>query len=155
MPGQLPRCRVLGQFRLEALGPQHNERDHAAWSGSIDHIRATPGFDPAQWAGDAWPYPMSLDDNLGDLADHLAEFDRGDAYAFSVLAHPSDDIIGCVYLDPDPTGAATVVARSWVTVAHAADDAAVAAAVDDFVRAEWPSVSVRWPGREHLGRAGE
>lgn len=30
-------------FRLQPLGPEHNERDHAAGMGSIDHIRATPG----------------------------------------------------------------------------------------------------------------
>ena len=27
-------------FRLEPLGPEHNERDHEAWMSSIYHIRA-------------------------------------------------------------------------------------------------------------------
>jgi hypothetical protein len=49
-------------FRLEPLGPEHNERDHAAWMSSIEHIHATPGF------GDSdWPAPMSLAENLLDL----------------------------------------------------------------------------------------
>ena len=36
------------EFRLEPLGPQHNARDYAAWSSSIEHILATPGFD-SRW----------------------------------------------------------------------------------------------------------
>jgi hypothetical protein len=141
---------VLGRFRLEALGPEHNERDYAAWMSSIDHVRRTPGFDPAQWSGDGWPFPMSIDDNLADLVQHLAEFDAGEAFAYSVLAHPSDDIVGCVYIDPDPTSSADVVVRSWVTVSAAADDDVVATTIDEWVRSEWPAATVRWPGRDHL-----
>ena len=33
-------------FALEPLGPEHNERDFAAWSSSIDHIRSSAGFAP-------------------------------------------------------------------------------------------------------------
>ena len=36
-------------FRLEPLGPQHNEADHAAWTSSIAHIRSTPGFPDGNW----------------------------------------------------------------------------------------------------------
>ena len=32
------------RFRLEPLGPQHNESDLAAWTSSIEHIRSTPGY---------------------------------------------------------------------------------------------------------------
>ncbi len=35
------------QFRLEPLGPEHNEADYAAWTSSIDHIKAMPGFEDA------------------------------------------------------------------------------------------------------------
>ena len=39
-----PTSLVTDRFRLEPLGPQHNDADHAAWTSSIDHIRATPGY---------------------------------------------------------------------------------------------------------------
>src|SRR5258708_7558762 len=44
-----PECAVPGgltteQFRLEPLGPQHNDADYAAWTASSAHIQATPGF---------------------------------------------------------------------------------------------------------------
>ena len=31
-------------FRLDPLGPEHNERDHAAWMSSIEHIRSHTRF---------------------------------------------------------------------------------------------------------------
>ena len=46
-----PTSLTTDRFRLEPLGPQHNESDHAAWTSSIEHIHATPGF-----AG-SWPPP--------------------------------------------------------------------------------------------------
>ncbi|HEY6785762.1 MAG TPA: hypothetical protein VI365_00465 [Trebonia sp.] len=42
------------EFRLAPLGPQHNEADYAAWTTSMDHIQATPGFH-----GSTWPHEMS------------------------------------------------------------------------------------------------
>jgi hypothetical protein len=55
----VPDGLTAGEFRLVPLGPQHNESDYAAWTASIGHIRATPGF-----GGGSWPREMSLDDNL-------------------------------------------------------------------------------------------
>src|SRR6185295_8671575 len=37
----VPRTLTNARFRLEPLGPQHNAADHAAWTSSIEHIRAT------------------------------------------------------------------------------------------------------------------
>jgi hypothetical protein len=66
----VPRELVTGDFRLEPLGPQHNAGDYEAWTSSIDHIRATPGF------GDGtWPNPeMTLEENLADLRRHAEDF---------------------------------------------------------------------------------
>lgn len=44
-----PRELALPEFHLVPLGPQHNESDHAAWTSSIAHIRATPGFEGWGW----------------------------------------------------------------------------------------------------------
>jgi len=51
-------------FRLEPLGPQHNEADHAAWTSSIAHLRSTPGFPDGDWPPSEG---MSLDRNRDDL----------------------------------------------------------------------------------------
>jgi hypothetical protein len=65
----VPDGLTTGDFRLAPLGPQHNESDYAAWTASVDHIRATPGF-----GGRRWPHEMSLDDNLRDLEGHARDF---------------------------------------------------------------------------------
>jgi hypothetical protein len=45
----VPDGLITRDFRLTPLGPQHNEADYAAWTSSIDHIRATPGFREGNW----------------------------------------------------------------------------------------------------------
>lgn len=40
---EVPLRLATDQFRLEPLGPGHDERDNEAWMSSIAHIRDTPG----------------------------------------------------------------------------------------------------------------
>ncbi len=58
---QPPLGLATDQFTLEPLGPEYNERDYAAWSSSLEHIRASPGFGPDS----SWPHEMSLAENRG------------------------------------------------------------------------------------------
>ena len=44
-----PTSLATDEFRLEPLGPQHNQADHAAWMSSIEHIRSTPGYPDGNW----------------------------------------------------------------------------------------------------------
>jgi len=96
-------------FVLEPLGPEHNERDHAAWMSSIDHIRSTPGFPVG-----GWPTAMSLDENLGDLERHAADFTARTGFTYTVLSPTDRDVIGCVYIYPSKEGAHDASVRSWV-----------------------------------------
>src|SRR5690625_4655234 len=94
-----PTSLVTERFRLEPLGPQHNEADRAAWMSSIDHIRATPGYPDGNWPP---PGGMSPEQNLADLRRHADDFVAGKGYTFTVLDPADDDVIGCVYLYPTP-----------------------------------------------------
>jgi hypothetical protein len=67
-------------FRFEPLGPQHNDRDYAAWTSSMEHILATPGF-----TSNRWPRPMSIDDNLQDLVGHADDFRSWEGFTYSIL----------------------------------------------------------------------
>jgi hypothetical protein len=146
---RIPTSLAGAGFVLEPLGPRHNESDHAAWGGSIDHILATPGFTAADWGGDTWPYPMPLEQNLADLEMHEGEFERREAFAYTVLDGDgaSADVIGCVYIDPDVDGRADAMVRCWVRADRAHLDGALAEAVHEWLRAEWPFATVRFPGR--------
>jgi hypothetical protein len=147
-PVRAPRLLRTAAFVLEPLGPEHNEADHAAWSSSIEHIRATPGFQPAEWGGDAWPFPMSAIENRGDLERHAAEFASGEAFAYTVLDPLDGDVIGCVYVDPDPTGEADAMCRSWVRADRAELDPGLHEVVREWLRSNaWSFTTVRFPGR--------
>ena len=124
-------------FVLEPLGPEHNERDHEAWSSSIAHIHATPGF-----LGRRWPHPMSLEENLADLEMHRAEFDARTAFAYTVLDPRTDVVMGCVYIDPDETQACGASVRSWVRVTHADLDESLRETVTSWLERNWPLASV-------------
>jgi hypothetical protein len=137
---EVPRRFETQEFVLEPLGPVHKKRDHDAWSSSIDHIHVTPGF-----VGRRWPQPMSLAENLADLEQHRAEFDARTAFAYSVLDSRTDDVIGCVYMDPDETQAGGVTVRSWVRVTHADLDEPLREAVMDWLERDWPLTSVSTP----------
>ena len=128
-------------FRLEPLGPEHNERDHAAWMSSLDHIRATPGLDT--FGG--WPEPMSLEKNREDLVRHAEDFDARRGFTYSVL--DGDEVIGCVYIYPtnEPEHDAGVV--SWVRASRAEMDRVVWREVSAWLAAVWPFESPRYAAR--------
>ncbi|NLF04960.1 MAG: N-acetyltransferase, partial [Actinomycetales bacterium] len=92
-----PTTLVREQFRLEPLGPQHNEADLAAWTSSVEHIRATPGYPDGSWPP---PEGMTPERNLADLTRHATDFAARKGFTFTVLDPADDDVIGCVYLYP-------------------------------------------------------
>jgi hypothetical protein len=143
---EVPRSLAGERFRLEPLGPEHNEGDYRAWTSSIAHIRATPGFE-----GRSWPTPdMTLAENLGDLERHAADFAGRSGFTYTVRAAGSDEIIGCVYIYPDASGASGASGadvRSWVSADHAALDVALYQAVSAWLRSAWPFTAVRYASR--------
>jgi len=120
-------------FRLEPLGPRHNERDHAAWSSSIEHILASPGYG----RDSRWPRPLSLEENLGDLERHARDFADRTGFTYTVLG-PDDDVIGCVYVYPASDEAHDARVQSWVRESRAELDVPVRKAVAEWLRREWP-----------------
>jgi hypothetical protein len=99
----VPRELAADGFRLEPLGPQHNEGDYRAWMSSIEHIRSTPGFQ-----GRSWPREMTLAENLADLEAHAKDFAARSGFTYTVLAEDGGEIVGCVYIYPAADGRDTV-----------------------------------------------
>jgi hypothetical protein len=124
---EVPRALVTERFRLEPLGPRHNEADHAAWTSSIDHIHSTPGFEGRRWPPSEG---MSLADNLADLQEHADEFVARTGFTYTVLEAGSGDVIGCVYIYPSGV-------RSWVRADRAELDKPLYEAVRAWL-AGWP-----------------
>lgn len=118
-------------FRLEPLGPEHNERDHEAWMSSIDHIRSTPGFPDG-----SWPSPMSLERNLQDLVRHAADFEARRGFTYSIL--DGDEVIGCVYIYPTDRDGHDADVSSWVTADRADLDVLVWETLSAWIATTWP-----------------
>jgi len=135
-------------FRLEPLGPQHNERDHDAWSSSIEHSRSTPGFGPDK----DWPEPMSLDANRSDLAGHARDFERREGFTYSILE--GDAVIGCVYIYPSTTPGHDADVSSWVRESRLEMDAIVHRSVTDWLNGPWPFENPRYAARVRFANPG-
>ncbi len=118
-------------FRLEPLGPEHNERDHQAWMSSVDHIRSTPGFPKGDW-----PSPMSLESNLEDLVMHADHFRERVGFTYSIL--DGDEVIGCLYIYPSDDPAHDAHVTSWVTASRAAMDPKIRTAINTWLSEAWP-----------------
>ncbi|NJQ07723.1 N-acetyltransferase [Streptomyces lonarensis] len=146
----VPRTLMTDRFRLEPLGPEHNQADLVAWSGSIEHIRATPGF-----AGRDWPTEgMTADQNLVDLRQHADDFEQRVGFTYTVLqpdAGDTDDgdVLGCVYVYPADAADADhdAAVRSWVRVERAELDLPLYEAVLSWLAEEWPFRAPRYAKR--------
>jgi hypothetical protein len=127
-----------------ALGPEHNVADHAAWSASIAHIRATPGFH-----GNAWPPTegMTLEQNLGDLERHARDFAQRVGFTYTVLTPEGDDVLSCVYIYPSRDEAHDADVRSWVRADVAELDGELHAAVTGWLADAWPFTAVDYADR--------
>lgn len=139
-----PTALVTERFRLEPLGPQHNDADLAAWSSSVKHIRSTPGYPDGNWP----PLEgMSPEHNLQDLVRHANDFETGKGFTFTVLDTNEGDVIGCVYLYPAEREGYDVSVQSWVRADRAELDDPLADAVETWLASEWP-----WSKPDRYGR---
>ena len=129
------------QFRLEPLGPEHNDADYRAWSSSMEQIHATPG-----WEESSWPRDMTLEENRADLQRHADDFEKRSGFTYTVL-DPSGDVVGCVYIYPVSDGSHEARVLSWVRASRAELDGPLWQAVSDWLAAEWPFEKVEYAVR--------
>ncbi len=139
-----PRSLVTAELALEPLGPQHNDSDLAAWSSSIEHIRATPGYPDGRWPPVGG---MLAEENLADLTRHAADFEAGWGFTFTVLDPGSREVIGCVYLYPSRVSEHDVEVQSWVRADRAPSDTVLADVVAEWLDEAWP-----WTRPDRHGR---
>ncbi len=139
-----PTGLVDGRFRLEPLGPQHNDSDLAAWTSSIEHIRTTRGYPDGTWPPIGG---MSGERNLADLERHAEDFTRRVGFTFTVLDPDVDEVIGCVYLYPSRSAEHDVDVQSWVRADRADLDRPLADAVARWLDRQWP-----WRRPNRFGR---
>jgi hypothetical protein len=138
----VPLALTTEQFRLEPLGPQHNDADYEAWSSSVEHIHKTPG-----WETSSWPDDRRMSDNLRDLRRHADDFEKRTGFTYTVLDPANADVIGCVYIYPDDSDQYDARVLSWVRASRPELDAQLWRAVTEWLADEWPFERVAYAER--------
>ena len=140
---EVPLDFETSDFVLEPLGPEHNVPDYAAWTSSMEHILATPGFSDG-----SWPHEMTLDENLADLERHADDFHERKGFTYTVLDPEDRDVIGCLYIYPLFDGAPGASVLSWVRGSHAHLDTPLWRAVSAWLETDWPFARVEYAPRD-------
>ena len=140
----VPLALATEQFRLEPLGPQHNDADYQAWSSSVQHIHMTPG-----WEESSWPDDRSLVANLRDLQRHADDFENREGFTYTVLDPATDDVIGCVYIYPDESEQHDARVLSWVRASRSELDTQLWRAVTAWLANSWPFERIAYAERGH------
>ena len=130
------------EFVLEPLGPEHNELDYDAWTSSMEHIAATPGYPDG-----SWPREMTRDENRVDLQRHADDFRSRKGFTYTVLDPAGRDVIGCVYIYPLRDSDNDACALSWVRESHAHLDTPLWHAVSEWLDSDWPFAGVEYAPR--------
>jgi hypothetical protein len=140
---QVPSGFQTDLFMLEPLDVRHNAADFLAWTSSIDHIRATPGFEGRRWPDSS----LTIDGNERDLAQHADDFKQRTGFTYTVLDPSDRKVVGCVYIYPDRPPGTGVEVRSWVTADRADLDRPLYEAVRNWLTTEWPFDSMAYAPR--------
>lgn len=131
-------------LHLEPLGPQHTDRDFAAFMSCRPYILKTLHWNP--WP----PENFTLELNRRDLEGHQRRFEQHKQYTYTVLTPDQSRAIGCIYIDPaegQPANGSAAMLNWWVseTEAKRGYDEHLFAAVLGWIRAEWPFNTVEVP----------
>jgi len=138
-PTQLDTARM----HLEPLSPDHTDMDYAAFMSSRERLRRTLGWGP--WPAD----DMSLAKNRADLEGHWTEFERREAYAYTVQSPDRQLCTGCIYVNPVelPGAGCAATLTLWVTDAALEGelDLHLLASLLEWFERDWPFDAVFLP----------
>ena len=139
---EVPLSLETSEFFLEPLGPEHNDLDYDAWTSSMEHIAATPGYPDG-----SWPREMTRDENRADLQRHADDFRTRKGFTYTVLDPATREVIGCVYIYPSRDSDDDARALSWVRASRAGLDLPLWQAISDWLASDWPFGSVEYAPR--------
>jgi len=144
-PATLPTPLQTPRFLLEPLGEHHADLDFAALMSCRTRLNKE-----LQWG--TWPpAEFTLEDNRGDLARHHGEFERGEAFAYTVLHPDRSRCLGCIYIERcDEIDGAQLA--FWVIDEALELEPDLVRNVLDWIHTTWPIDRVLIPFREANSR---
>jgi hypothetical protein len=138
----VPLVYEAADFRLRMLSAADVHKDYEAVMESATLLRTMFGGE--------WPAAdFTREDNLRGLVEHQEEFERREAFAYTVVSLDETTCLGCVYINP-PRGQPTD-ARVYLWVRQQAYEAGLDGVlfhtVKEWLAVAWPFSRVLFPGR--------
>jgi RimJ/RimL family protein N-acetyltransferase len=140
----VPQQLETNQFRLRMLSTEDVTQDYEAVVSSAKRLRAM--F--TQWKG--WPREgFTVEENLEDLRRHQKEFERREAFAYTVVRLDETAVLGCVYINPGQHSEIEAEVLMWVRESEYEKglDSVLFQTVEKWLKDQWPFEKVVYPGR--------
>jgi hypothetical protein len=157
-PGQVSHLDINWSWPLRRVPPDHPGSmpgvapPRLLLSVRVDQTFVPPAFDvptrmDSPWfEGRSWPHPMTLEENLGDLAMHARDFRDREGLTYTVL-DPDRDAIGCVYIYPADDDERDARVLSWVRSSQRELDPVLWREVSGWLERDWPFERVAYAPR--------
>ncbi|MCB0076661.1 MAG: hypothetical protein KDD73_04490 [Anaerolineales bacterium] len=142
----VPIVYETGRFRLRMLATTDVDKDYEAVMESVTLLN--------RMFGQGWPTPtFSWEENLRDLAEHQAEFERREAFAYTVVTLDEGRCLGCLYINPARDGKADARVHMWVRQSEYERglDPILFRTVSDWLERAWPFEKIEYVGRDERG----
>ena len=144
-PDSVPPSLQTERFVLEPLDSRHAELDFEALMSCRERLR-----EELQWGN--WPPPdFTLGANRLDLTRHYGEFQRGEAFAYTVLSPDQSRCLGCIYLERGPQIDAAQFAF-WVVDNAIEMESYLFSEILRWVHTAWPVKRIIVPLRDSNSR---
>ncbi len=142
---EVPQRLETKLFRLRMLAIGDVEKDYEAVVSSAQRLQSM--F--PEWGG--WPREnFTIEENLEDLRQHQQEFERREAFAYTVVSLEEHTVLGCVYIAPSKDEPFDAEVRMWVEekAYEQGLDSILFQTVKKWLENEWPFKKVAYVGRE-------
>lgn len=107
---EVPREKINPYFVLRPLTEEYALKDYEAVMESAPRLRECFISHPPDWPREGF----TVGENVEDLRNHREEFEKREAFAYTVLSLDEGEVLGCIYVDPPPSNAeADVLVRFW------------------------------------------
>jgi hypothetical protein len=146
----IPQELETREFRLRMLTVNDVVKDYDAAMTSVKHLAKV-------WPGSGWPKGLTLEQDLIDLGWHQREFQDRNSFAYTVVNLSDSEVLGCVYVNPTRKAGYDAEVYLWVRQSEFEKelDPKLMAAVQSWLKKDWPFKKVGFPGREIEWKAWE
>ena len=141
---EVPMLLETERFRFRPLEPSDVDLDYKAVMSSVEHLQGVFGRG-------GWPsIDLTKEEDLKSLEMHYNQFQRREAFTFTVMNLEETECLGCIYIYPSRLDNYKAEITMWVTADQFKKglDPVLFQTVKQWVQKDWPFKKVFYLGRE-------